>query len=419
MTPYADLSHLAAWILRLDGRAVPLAPPELRRAVAGGLRRVIALHTGAPPVPAKAKPLRAEEASERPTGPVNPERFGVLQALLACLLAACGENSSAVIPARELVERFPQIPEGGARGAPVAAQPRQLRRRLLRRLRRAARRRGARRQGAVRRHVPVAPAPDAARGARDPARARVRRPDDRRRGPPAARPGAQEARGDVRRVRPPADGRDPTGQGRGDADPDAERRDQERQPGRARVLEGRRGPGGDASRRAVRPRAGAPVLVRAHVGPHPRRPAQLPARPDAGRTPDRRDVRAAGGLRDRSPARCASGADRLLACHRPLGGRARRRGAHRRHGADGAEGRQPRVAGQRDPALPRRGGRRRAGRPAEARRGAGAGVAQLAGIARPPWHACASLERGWLHPAKPAPRAQPELSRGEIDPRRT
>jgi predicted DNA-binding transcriptional regulator YafY len=112
ITPYADLSHLAAWILRLDGRAVPLEPPELRRAVAGGLRRVIALHTGAPPAPAKPKPHRAEEASERPTGPVNPERFGVLQALLACLLAACGENSSAVIPARELVERFPQIPEG-------------------------------------------------------------------------------------------------------------------------------------------------------------------------------------------------------------------------------------------------------------------------------------------------------------------
>src|SRR4029077_16299429 len=38
VTPYADLSHLAAWILRLDGRAVPLEPDELRRSVAGGLR---------------------------------------------------------------------------------------------------------------------------------------------------------------------------------------------------------------------------------------------------------------------------------------------------------------------------------------------------------------------------------------------
>jgi proteasome accessory factor C len=62
-------------------------------------------------VPAKAKPRAAEEVLERASGPVNPERFGVLQALLAYLLAACGEESSATIPARDVVERFPQIPE--------------------------------------------------------------------------------------------------------------------------------------------------------------------------------------------------------------------------------------------------------------------------------------------------------------------
>jgi predicted DNA-binding transcriptional regulator YafY len=112
VTSYANLELLAAWILRLDGRAVPVEPAELRRTVARGLRRVIEGHTGTPPVPAKAKPRRVEEITERPAGPVNPERFGVLQALLACLLAACGENSSAVISAGELIERFPQIPEG-------------------------------------------------------------------------------------------------------------------------------------------------------------------------------------------------------------------------------------------------------------------------------------------------------------------
>ena len=111
VTPYAALSHLAAWILRLDGRAVPVAPPELRRSVAAGLRRVIERHTGAPPVPAKPSPRQDEEVPDRPTGPVNPERFGVLQSLLAFLLAACGEESSTVIPARELIDRFPQIPE--------------------------------------------------------------------------------------------------------------------------------------------------------------------------------------------------------------------------------------------------------------------------------------------------------------------
>jgi proteasome accessory factor C len=41
---------------------------------------------------------------------VAPERFGVLQSLLAYLLAACGDEREAVIPARQLVDRF-AIPE--------------------------------------------------------------------------------------------------------------------------------------------------------------------------------------------------------------------------------------------------------------------------------------------------------------------
>jgi proteasome accessory factor C len=42
---------------------------------------------------------------------VAPERFGVLQSLLAYLLAACGDESEAVIPARDLAERFSIAPE--------------------------------------------------------------------------------------------------------------------------------------------------------------------------------------------------------------------------------------------------------------------------------------------------------------------
>jgi proteasome accessory factor BC len=106
VTHYAGLDHLAAWILRLDGRAVPLEPPELRRTVAAGLRRVIAFHSGDSPSPAKPAPKATEQIAERPAGPVNPERFGVLQSLLAFLLAACGEDSQAVIPAQDLVDRF-------------------------------------------------------------------------------------------------------------------------------------------------------------------------------------------------------------------------------------------------------------------------------------------------------------------------
>src|SRR5206468_6201806 len=59
---------------------------------------------------AEAPPPRTDDAGERPAGPVVPERFAVLQALLAYLLAACGEENDAVIPAGEIVERF-HIPE--------------------------------------------------------------------------------------------------------------------------------------------------------------------------------------------------------------------------------------------------------------------------------------------------------------------
>ena len=106
VTPYASLEHLASWVLRLDGRAVPLAPDELRREVAGSLRKVREQHEGAPPKVAGAAPDKAEPLADRPAGPVAPERFGLLQALLAYLLAACGEEAQAVIPAAELVDRF-------------------------------------------------------------------------------------------------------------------------------------------------------------------------------------------------------------------------------------------------------------------------------------------------------------------------
>jgi proteasome accessory factor C len=106
VTPYASLEHLAAWVLRLDGRAVPLEPDALRREVAASLRRVRERHEGPPPkVPGAAKEATAEPL-ERPAGPVAPERFGLLQALLAYLLAACGDEAEAEIPADELVERF-------------------------------------------------------------------------------------------------------------------------------------------------------------------------------------------------------------------------------------------------------------------------------------------------------------------------
>jgi len=109
VTEYSSLPMLASWVLRQDGRAVPREPDDLRREVAGSLRRVRDRHQGAPSKPAREVTSRQEDAVERSSGPVTPERFGLLQALLAYLLAACGEEKEAVVPAGEIVERF-QIP---------------------------------------------------------------------------------------------------------------------------------------------------------------------------------------------------------------------------------------------------------------------------------------------------------------------
>src|SRR5262245_11295469 len=107
VTEYSSLPLLVSWVLRQDGRALPLEPAELRREVARALRAVNAAHSGPPPRLARETPAAAVDgAGERTAGPVTPERFAVLQALLAYLLARCGEERSATIAAEELVERF-------------------------------------------------------------------------------------------------------------------------------------------------------------------------------------------------------------------------------------------------------------------------------------------------------------------------
>src|SRR4051812_13809700 len=110
-TDFSSIPQLSSWVLRQNGRAVPLEPPELRRDVAAALRRVRERHEGEAPETAREVPAASPDGIvERPAGPVAPERFGVLQALLAYLLAACGEDREAEIPALELLERFPSIP---------------------------------------------------------------------------------------------------------------------------------------------------------------------------------------------------------------------------------------------------------------------------------------------------------------------
>jgi predicted DNA-binding transcriptional regulator YafY len=106
VTEYSDLGQLAGWILRQDGRAKPAAPPALRQEVARALRLVRERHEGALPELARPAKGRDGDELERVAGPVAPERFAVLQALLAYLLDQAGDEGEAVVPARELTERF-------------------------------------------------------------------------------------------------------------------------------------------------------------------------------------------------------------------------------------------------------------------------------------------------------------------------
>ena len=105
-TGFANVELLAGWVLRQNGRAVALEPEELREAVAEGLAKLDEAHSGEPPEPASAKRAERQAVPERPVGPVAPERFGVLQALLAQLLAACGDERAAVLDAAELAARI-------------------------------------------------------------------------------------------------------------------------------------------------------------------------------------------------------------------------------------------------------------------------------------------------------------------------
>ncbi len=106
-TDFANVDLLAGWVLRQNGRAVPLEPVELVEAVGAALSTLADAHDG--DAPGVAGPKRTDPRRplpERPAGPVAPERFGVLQALLAHLLAACGDERSTTLDAAEVAARF-------------------------------------------------------------------------------------------------------------------------------------------------------------------------------------------------------------------------------------------------------------------------------------------------------------------------
>ncbi len=106
-TEFARLEPLVGWILRQNGRAVPLEPDELRHEVSTALTTLRERHEGEAPQPARERRVdTSRQPVERPVGPVAPERFGVLQSLLAHLLDSCGESKDARLDADDLAQRF-------------------------------------------------------------------------------------------------------------------------------------------------------------------------------------------------------------------------------------------------------------------------------------------------------------------------
>ncbi|MDX6552651.1 MAG: proteasome accessory factor [Gaiellales bacterium] len=110
-TDYSSIPALSQAVLAMNGRMRPLEPPELVNQVTADLMRIAELHTGTPSEPAGevAAPEPRADASPgtgRSQGPVAPERFALLQALLAFLLERCGDDASATVATADLRQRF-------------------------------------------------------------------------------------------------------------------------------------------------------------------------------------------------------------------------------------------------------------------------------------------------------------------------
>ena len=183
------------------------SPPELVDEVNDGLDARARAPRGRADEAAQAarRARRSSRSSDRP-GPLAPERFGVLQALLAHLLARCGDEPRAIIPAQELVDRFHIPPDqldehlqllnlvnfgGGCYAVYASLDGDDVR--VDKELFGDAFRRAPRLTPLEARAIRLA--------------LEFVGPDDRRRGADAARARAQKARGDVRRVRPAGGGR--------------------------------------------------------------------------------------------------------------------------------------------------------------------------------------------------------------------
>jgi proteasome accessory factor C len=109
-TAYASLELLVTWIIGMDGQVAPVSPPELVEELASALARGREAHEGAAPSIAAPIELVPEvepvTIAHRRSSPVAPERFAVLQAMLADLLESCGDAPTGEVSAEALMDRY-------------------------------------------------------------------------------------------------------------------------------------------------------------------------------------------------------------------------------------------------------------------------------------------------------------------------
>ena len=110
-TPYSDVAALSGWILSLGGQVQAREPVELVKRVTADLRSIARVHSGKPTeveevIPEPSTVVETTPAASREPSAVPPERFALLQALLAYLLASCGDEASARVPSAEVRDRF-------------------------------------------------------------------------------------------------------------------------------------------------------------------------------------------------------------------------------------------------------------------------------------------------------------------------
>ena len=113
VTDYSSLPQLASWVLRQDGRAVPLEPEELRREVArcapARARGPRGQGAAAGARVAEAQPSTASRSSASP-GRSRPSASRCSRRCSPICSPRAARSKDAEIPADELLERFPSIP---------------------------------------------------------------------------------------------------------------------------------------------------------------------------------------------------------------------------------------------------------------------------------------------------------------------